>query len=252
MVSIYAHTHESVNSICVDGLGDMSLNDYAKRMSALVARKIISLRRARGQTQAEFARLFKVSQGSVSRWEKGSTPEPEHLAILASLAGVSIPDFLGLPSIEGIMPMGENVEVRGSVAAGVWQEAWEWPEDQRYTFTGSPNATLARAPHRFGLLVDGESMNLRYPAGTILDCVSVFALDKEPTNGQRVIVERVRLDGKVEATVKQLVIGDDGKKWLVAESNRPEFQAPIQAYNGDPMIAETRIVALVVGSYRLE
>lgn len=230
----------------------MSGGDYSGDMSALVAKKIVALRRSKGQTQTEFAKLFGVSQGSVSRWEKGSTPESEHLAVLAAFANVSIQEFLGLPQIEGVMPMGESVEVKGSVAAGIWQEAWEWSEEDRYSFTGSPSATKVRAPHRFGLLVEGESMNLRYPAGTLLDCVSVFALDDEPVSGQRVIVERHRHDGKVEATVKQLVSGDDGKKWLVAESSRPEFQAPIEAFNGDPLIAETRIIAIVVGSYRLE
>lgn len=175
----------------------MSIRDYAGDMSALVAKKILRIRRSRGLTQADFGQLLGVTQGSVSRWEKGSTPDSEQLARLAAMVGQSVQEFLGMPPIEGFTPMGEMVEVRGSVAAGVWQEAWEWPEDQRYSFTGSPAATKARAPHRFGLLVDGESMNLRYPPGTLLDCVSVFALDTEPVNGQRVIVERVRTDGMI-------------------------------------------------------
>lgn len=217
-----------------------------------VARKIVALRRSLGETQAEFAVRFNVNQASVSRWERGSMPDSEHLTILSILAGVSIPEFLGMTQINGILPAGENVEVRGSVAAGVWHEAWEWPQEDRYSFIGSRHVSTARAPDRFGLLVDGESMNLRYPPGTLLDCVSVYALENEPVSGQRVVVERHRHDGKVEATVKQLVVGADGKRWLVAESSLPEFQAPIEAFNGDPSIAETRIIALVVGSYRPE
>jgi len=230
----------------------MSSNDYATGMTTLVATKIVGLRRAKQLTQGQFAKLFGVSQGSVSRWETGSMPEPENLAILASFAGVSIQEFIGLPRADQAVPMGESVEVRGSVAAGVWHEAWEWAEEDRFTFTGSPEATRVRSPHRFGLRVDGESMNLRYPPGTLLDCVSVYALDNEPANGKRVIVERRRLDGMVEATIKKLVVGEDGKKWLVAESSHPEYQAPIDAFNGDPLVSETRIIAVVVGSYRLE
>jgi transcriptional regulator with XRE-family HTH domain len=230
----------------------MSIRDYDDRMSALVAKKIIRLRSAKQLTQQQFGKLFGVTQGSISRWEKGSMPEPENLSILAGLAGVTIQEFIGLPQIDGAVPMGESVEVRGSVAAGVWHEAWEWAEEDRFAFTGSPEATRARTPHRFGLRVDGESMNLRYPPGTLLDCVSVFALDDEPTNGQRVIVERHRHDGTVEATVKKLVISEDGETWLVAESSHPQYQAPIKAFNGDSLIAETRIIAVVVGSYRLE
>jgi transcriptional regulator with XRE-family HTH domain len=230
----------------------MRTREYPNDMSALVAKKIVRLRRARGATQTEFAKLFGVSQGSVSRWEKGSMPEPEHLTHLASMAGQTMAEFLELLPIAGIVPSGEMIEVRGSVAAGVWQEAWEWPEESRYSFSASPAVTNVRGAHRFGLLVDGESMNLRYPPGTLLDCVSVFALDAEPTDGQRVIVERQRTDGKVEATVKKLVIADDGKRWLVAESSNPEFQAPIMVQDESPGIAETRIIGVVVGSYRAE
>lgn len=230
----------------------MGIRDYSDVMSTLIASKIIRLRHAKQLTQKEFAKLFGVNQGSISRWEKGSMPEPENLCILASLAGVSIQEFIGIPLESGVIPMGEMVEVRGSVAAGLWHESWEWPEEDRFGFSGSLEATLVKAPHRFGLRVDGESMNLRYPPGTLLDCVSVFALENEPTNGQRVIVERRSHDGTVEATVKKLVIGEDGQTWLIAESSRPEYQAPIKAFGTDSLVAETRIIAVVVGSYRLE
>ena len=48
-----------------------------------------------GPTQAEFAELMSVSQGTIARWEGGAKPEIEHIVRMADLAGVSVPVFTG-------------------------------------------------------------------------------------------------------------------------------------------------------------
>lgn len=247
---VYAHAHVDVNGPCAPLFADMRLGEYGDGMTSAVAAKIAKLRRSLGKTQAEFGSVFGVGQAAVSRWEKGSMPEPQHLAKIAELLGETVASLIGLGGQVAI-PAGEMVEVRGSVAAGVWREAWEWDPDERFHFSAGRSLPFT-SPDRFGLRVDGDSMDLLYPAGTLLDCVSLIALDEVPVPGRRYIVLRECDDGTFEATVKEYAVGGDGKGWLIPRSSKPEHQAPIPAHDGDGRIVETRILARVMGSYRPE
>jgi SOS-response transcriptional repressor LexA len=146
--------------------------------------------------------------------------------------------------------LGPRLFVKGEVAAGLWKEAWEVPEDEWAVFTGRADV---RAPlqKRFGLRVIGESMNEVYPPGTIIECVQ-YEQDEPIESGRRVVVLRTKLDGTVEATVKELVRSPEGIEWLVPRSTNPAYQA----FRGDepdsPDIVSVQIVGVVVGSYRPE
>lgn len=146
--------------------------------------------------------------------------------------------------------LGPRLFVKGDVAAGIWKEAWEIPEDEWETFTGRADVK-APVSKRFGLRVVGESMNEIYPPGTILDCLQ-YGGDELIPSGKRVIVIRTKFDGSVEATVKQLARDEEGREWLVPRSTNPAYQA----FRGDepdsPDIARIEIVATVAGSYRPE
>lgn len=112
--------------------------------------------------------------------------------------------------------------VAGSVAAGLWRERTE----------GAPMLEIDTPPHiaeveRFGLVVEGHSMNLCYQPGTILDCVSIHSIEVEPEPGDHVIVERIKVDGLRELTVKE-VDKRDGRYFLVPRSDRPEYQREIE------------------------
>jgi SOS-response transcriptional repressor LexA len=119
--------------------------------------------------------------------------------------------------------LGPRLFVKGEVAAGLWKEAWEVPEDEWAMFTGRADV---RAPlqKRFGLRVIGESMNEVYPPGTIIECVQ-YEQDEPIESGRRVVVLRTKLDGTVEATVKELVRSPEGIEWLVPRSTNPAYQA---------------------------
>lgn len=220
-------------------------------MPVSLAHKILLLRRSFGKNQAEFGEIFGVTQASVSRWEKGSMPDSTSLAKLAEIAGEGVLEFLS-PTVEGAKPApaGNRFMVRGSVAAGVWREAYEWPIDDWEPYTGGAHV-VADPKWRFGLRVDGDSMSLVYPHGTILDCVSIFD-SQVPESGQRVVVIRKRTDDGLEATVKEYVIDADGRHWLVPRSHNPAFQRPIALDEEEPEIEQTQIIAVVRGSYRPE
>lgn len=146
--------------------------------------------------------------------------------------------------------LGPRLYVVGEVAAGVWKEAWELDPDEWEVFTGRADVP-APLQKRFGLRVSGESMNAVYPSGTILECVQ-YEHDEPVESGRRVIVIRRRLDGTVEATVKELVRDEQGIEWLVPRSSNPAFQA----FRGDrpdsPDIVSIEIVGIVVSSIRPE
>jgi transcriptional regulator with XRE-family HTH domain len=215
-----------------------------------LAQKIRAIRLDRQMNQTEFGELLGVTQASVSRWEKGSMPDPPLLARLAEMAGEDIRQFLGGESDVSFVPSSSRFMVRGAVAAGVWVEAYEWPEEQWEPYTGGDHVR-AEAGRRFGLKVEGDSMNEVYPHGTILDCIST--LDGVVAHsGQRVVVVRERSDGKLEATVKEYLRDQAGKEWLVPRSTNPAFQVPFSMDDPGPEVVDIRIIGLVVGSYRPE
>jgi transcriptional regulator with XRE-family HTH domain len=220
-------------------------------MGGAVSKKIKHLRWQLGLNQTELAQQLGVTQASVSRWEKGSIPEADKLTQLARMAGESVGSFIGGSSAEKPSDtLLGRFWVRGAVAAGVWTVAYEWPQTDWVAYSGVANIDVAEGA-RFGLRVDGESMNQIYPDGTILDCVRLDEFSRELQSGQRVIVERRRHD-EIEATVKEYLRDDTGKEWLVPRSNRPEFQAPIPANDPGVGIDDVQIVAIVIGSYRPE
>lgn len=204
------------------------------------------LRKKRQLSQAQLAERIGVEQPTVQRWESGKRlPDLDSLHKLAQVLGVT-PGAL----LEGgaIVAVGPTLWIKGEVAAGVWRAAAEWPETDWQTFTGRADIQ-ARADHRFGLIVRGDSMDLLYPPGTIVECVSVFGR-AEAVPGKRVVLVRENDQQQFEATVKELV-EQDGQLWAVPRSSNPAHR-PINLSESESGILETRVVAVVVASIRPE
>jgi len=205
-------------------------------------------RKKRNLTQSEIADMLGVEQPTYQRWETGSRkPDVENISALAEAFGVTPGDLFKIPDV---VTLGPTLFTKGEVAAGVWKEAWEWPEEDWIEFTGRSDV-VAPLTMRFGLRIVGDSMNLRYPHGTIVECVSLMG-GAELVSGKRVVVLRRRQDLEYEATVKQYEVDGAGRQWLVPKSTHPEFQTPIALDQPEPGIIETQIIAVVVGSYTPE
>lgn len=201
---------------------------------------IVRLRKAQKLTQAALAEMVGVEQPTVQRWETNKRePDFESLSSLADALGVEPGAFF---TEDVAVPTGPKLFVKGAVQAGQWVEAYEWPEDDWQTFNGRAGVR-AKLEHRFGLRVIGDSMNERYPHGSIVECISVFG-HVEALVGRRVVVVRKRDDQRYEATVKKLV-EQDGELWAVPESSNPAF-LPFRLDAPEPGILETRIAAVVV------
>lgn len=146
--------------------------------------------------------------------------------------------------------LGPPIPIQGAVAAGVWRERLEYPEEEWETFTGAPEVS-APIRHRFGLRVEGDSMDVLYPPGTVLECVRYWG-DVPIPNGKRVIVQRTGDDGTIETTVKEYFEDKDGVIWLVPRSTNPAFQAPFRCDQPGPGVVDVSVIAIVVASTRYE
>ena len=208
--------------------------------------ELAALRKRRGLSQAKLAEMVGVEQPTIQRWEKGKRdPDLDNLKSLATALGVTPGSLLDGTASAAIGP---RLWIKGEIAAGVWKDAIELPEDEWQTFTGRADVA-ADMEHRYGLKIIGDSMDLLYPHGTIIECVSTFGR-AEPSPGKRVVVVRKDDNQQYEATVKELV-EQDGALWAIPRSTNPVHQA-INLSGPQPGIVETRIAAIVVASIRPE
>lgn len=148
------------------------------------------------------------------------------------------------------VPLGPRLFVVGEVQAGVFNEAWKLSEDEWQVYTGRADVA-APVSKRFGLRVVGDSMDQVYPPGTTLDCVE-YDYNEVIPSGKRVIVQRTRVTGTVESTVKELVRDDSGVEWLVPRSTNPNHRAFRGDNPDEPGIAKVEIIGVVVASIRPE
>lgn len=124
----------------------------------------------------------------------------------------------------------EWVTVTGAVAAGRWLEQSEWGASEQYDVKFGPPPI--RGAKRFGVRMDGLSMNRTIPPGSDLECMWIKFSSLEPRPGDLVIVERTR-HNLTEMTCKRL--DKDGDDWVLrAESTEPEFQEMIKIGRPDP------------------
>lgn len=157
--------------------------------------------------------------------------------------------LLGIETVDYSQPVNHETKdkliVRGSVAAGVWRES---SEEGSVLEIDTPS--YVQNAERFGVTVEGYSMDLVYEPGSILDCISIFTNGVEPETGDHVIVERVNADGLREMTVKEFV-SRDGKFYIRPRSTRPQFQDEVEI--GSPEIGydgndEIRVIGFVVSA----
>ncbi len=190
--------------------------------------EIISGQRAIGGKEVKpIAEFLETSVGQVLAWMDGATVAPAE--------------------IEAIM-------VKGAIQAGVFSAALEWPPEEWRPAPVAPDPRYKRVA-QFGLQVRGPSMNLLYPPDTVIVCVNLIELGRDPEPGDRVVcLRRHEHGGEWEATVKELRRDPAGEYWLWPRSSDPNFQQPWRLPKPDSTDEndDIRLVAKVIGSYRPE
>ena len=160
-----------------------------------------------------------------------------------------------ISAIEELIPTGLiPARIVGYVQAGRFGETNELSvgdEDVMYVSEKFRNA--------YGLIVKGDSMNLKYAEGTKLICVPILDYEREITPGRSVIVMAKSQADEIETTVKEFYTDTDGNHWLIPRSSNPIYQNyPVP--NGEALdvtingrkIKEITITAIVVSSQQDE
>lgn len=194
-----------------------------------------------------------------AKFKKPILPLPlaKQIADVLEDRGVPRTDVLQLAGLTGefsgyaaAMPTDEDnewLEVQGSVVAGVWREQSDWPPTERYLVRFGPSRYTRE--QRFGVRMEGSSMNRTVPPGSDLECLWVKFSPIPPQPGDLVIVERHAHD-LVELTCKRLAMEDD-EYLLLSESWEPEFQEPIRIGRPDEDLftdEEVRVIGIVLSA----
>jgi transcriptional regulator with XRE-family HTH domain len=205
--------------------------------------RIKQLREARGLTLEQVAEAMGTTTATVSRLENGRRKLTDQwIYRIGDVLEATPIDILGGEQRAAAQT---GLPVRGDVAAGIWREA-DIQDEPKYSAV--PIGPDERYPpeRQYALAVQGTSMNKRFPPGSFIVCVPWDTIERDPRDGDIVVVER-RRDGMVESTVKKVVAKGRSVK-LSPESDDPRWQESykLEPENDGDQVA---IRALVVGKY---
>lgn len=216
--------------------------DSDRKRAAL--RYFMKLRDLKPKTWAEHAR---ISPNTLYNFLNGHSQKLDQETYEKLAAAEKVPVF----AINGTMTITKPpviINVRGRVKAGEWDKSNLWVEAHVYAVAHMIEETYQSSV--FGLEVQGDSMDMSYPDGSVVFCVPIADFQDELATGNKVVSQITRADGLSEVTVKELVIGDDGAAWLWPRSTNPHYQSPIEWDRGNAR--EVSVLAVVVASYRNE
>lgn len=210
----------------------------------MIGDKIRELLKQNGENQYTASEKLGVSQGGLNLWINNKRkPSPEDIEKICKVFNVS-PNFL-FESETNTIP------VIGYVQAGLWQDAIQW-EQTDFKPIYIPTDDKFKGKRIYALEVRGNSMNLLYPPGSCVVCVSAedyFDCVGPIESGKKVVVERRNPnDNNIEATVKQYLKNEFGT-FLMPQSTDPTF-TPIRTDDGSS--GETKITGVVIGSFKKE
>ena len=212
----------------------------------MFGKKLNKLLQENNMTQTMLGNLVGLSNGAISMLLKEERkPSYESLEKICKVLHTT-PNYLMNDELET-----DTIPVIGYVQAGLWQEARQWevsdfkpiymPVDEKY-----------KGKRIYALEVRGNSMNLLYPSGSCVICISIedyVEIAGTIESGKRVVVQRENpLDGTIEATVKEYNKTKAGD-FLIPRSTDPSF-LPIRTDDGSA--GEVKITGVVIGSFRNE
>lgn len=202
--------------ICASELELLAFSAYGAGMGLELSNRIKLLRKKLGKTQVEFADMLEVSQGTVSRWEKGSMPEPEHLMRLSELDGMSIEQFLGNNRIGPFS--GEPIPVVGFVGAGAAvYPVDDLPQGGAYDTEERPPFVEGRA---VAVEVRGDSLIPVAEDGWRLVYVGEQTIVEEDVLNRLCVVALT--DGRI--LVKRILRGSEPQRYHLASTNAPMIE----------------------------
>lgn len=200
----------------------------------------------RGLKIARWAKDSGVDKNSIYNFLNGHSNalDPRTYAKLARSAEVPV---WRLSGEQPEPPSPTSIWVSGYVEAGAFKEAAEWDRSRWYSVdVPVPDRFKRRAK---ALEIRGHSMDLEYTPGSVVIWVD-FLDFRPPRDGDHVIVYSFCRAGNVEATVKELRVDEEGRRWLWPKSTKPEHQQPVDIDSPDEEIESIEIKGIVIGDYR--
>ena len=195
----------------------------------------------------ELARRIGSDPNTVSRLETGKRRmSVEWLSTLCDALGLRASELLETTRPE------EHVVVKAAACVNSWLEDCWYGADKRYAVQVPADP---RYPGVERFAVDGQclAMNLRYPEGSLLICISFEAVEGGIEIDKRYLIETRRVREGVEESelsVKTLIMDNDNRLRFVSESSDPDYQLSVPVFGaGD---SEVQPIALVIGSVQPE
>jgi len=156
------------------------------------------LRKNKGLTQMQFAKMIGVSTSTVAMWETGQRKPDYHMIIkICDFFAIGFEELMGLQNFSAVPPEDVAVPVLGTVRGGL-------PATAEENITGYEmiSSKLAQTGEIFALTVKGDSMEPKISRGDTV----IVRKQSDVINGQTAVV----LVGREEATVKKVFIRKDG------------------------------------------
>jgi SOS-response transcriptional repressor LexA len=223
--------------------------DANAQLAAEIREWLLRVMREKGLTVSSWAKAAGVARTTIARPIKDGYPfvtSSRTLAKLANAAGVDAPDMRVLEPVQ-IEPL--FLPVRHKVQAGHWIEVdlseQDFPSPPR---AARPDPQFASWPQWLELVV-GDSVDREIPPGHFAHVVDSIEMGYAPHDGDFVVVERRRAQGRLrERSIKQVAI-KGGRVELWPRSHNPEWNKPLILSHPEEGV-EVEIVGLVIGAYR--
>lgn len=178
-----------------------------------------------GRSQSALARFMKLDHPSIVNRMVNGTRQIKAVEADQIRAYLNATAKSGAPALsaglDGSIQPASLLSVRGVVEAGSWREVAFLEADEPETL---PAPRFLVDSGAFALKVAGPSMNKFYPAGTYV-IVEPWQGGALPV-GKHVVVERIKPDGTVETTIKELAWSGTAYE-LWPKSDHPAHQTPV-------------------------
>lgn len=208
-----------------------------------------------GRTQSWLAERVGVSNNAVSKWINTHQIAPENISKISKILGIPGDDLLPIVVTHDQLGVSEpratcsvsnttsGPEIKGLCPLISWVQAGTWSTVIDNLAVGDADEWLPcpvnHGPRTYVLRVKGESMHNPQSRPSFADGDLVFVdPDRAADNGSLVVV---RLDDKIEATFKKLVIEGD-EKYLRALN--PGWPEPIMRINGNATLCGVAIAKM--------
>lgn len=181
-----------------------------------LAGKIRAIRKAAKMNQSEFAEAMGVTQSTVTRWENGSIPSGDILALIAEFANTSVQALLGTETLS--LTSKATIPVVGYVGAGAAVFPYDdFAKGDGLDYIERPTFIKGRA---VAVEVKGDSLLPVAENGWRLIYTSEQTLDENQVLNRLCIVKLT--DGRM--MVKRVMRGSEPGRYHLASTNAPMIE----------------------------